>query len=155
MIKFALRCERGHEFESWFPDGESFDTQARRGLVECAECDSRRVSKAPMAPAVLSGRRGRSSQGEPEAPAMEASAPVALLDEKHRELRQALAALRREVEAKTVDVGAKFPEVARAIHAGEEPERAIRGRASLAEAKALLEEGVRVMPLPFGPDEAN
>ena len=76
-----------------------------------------------MAPAVLAGRRPRWGD-EPSA-----TQPVALLDEKQLELRAALSALRREIEARTDDVGHKFPEVARAIHAGDEPERAIRGRA--------------------------
>ena len=56
MIKFLLACERGHEFESWFPDSDAFETQARRGLVACPECDSRTVHKALMAPAVLAAR---------------------------------------------------------------------------------------------------
>ena len=51
--------------------------------------------------------------------------------------------------------GAKFPQVARAIHLGEEPERGIRGRASLAEAKSLLEDGIGVLPLPMLEDELN
>ena len=63
--------------------------------------------------------------------------------------------MRREIEANTDDVGAKFPEVARAIHLGEEPERAIRGRASLDEAKSLIEDGVGVMPMPMLEDELN
>lgn len=148
MIKFALRCERGHDFESWFPDGASFDTQARRGLVECPHCDSRRVEKALMAPSVMTSRKR--SEAAPEV-----AAPIALIDEKQRALREAIQSLRREIEANTVDVGAKFPDVARAIHLGEEPDRAIRGKATIAEAKALMEEGVGVMPLPFLADEAN
>ena len=63
--------------------------------------------------------------------------------------------MRREIEANTDDVGARFPQVARAIHLGEEPERGIRGRASLADAKALLEEGIGVLPLPTLEDELN
>jgi hypothetical protein len=145
MIKFALACERGHEFESWFPDGASYEAQARRGLVQCPDCDSRRVAKAPMAPAIVGGRRS-----EPEI-----TTPVALIDEKHRELRAAMTAMRKMVEAHTEDVGAKFPEVARAIHAGDEPERGIRGRATIAEARELIEEGVGVLALPMAPDEAN
>ncbi len=147
MIKFALACERGHDFESWFPDGAAFETQARRGLVQCPSCDSRKIVKAPMAPAVL-GKRRPESESAP-------TAPVVLLDEKQRELRAALIELRQRIEANTDDVGAKFPEVARAIHAGDEPERAIRGRATLAEARELLEEGVGVLPLPILPEEAN
>jgi hypothetical protein len=147
MIKFALGCDRGHEFESWFPDGAAFETQARRGLVQCPNCDSRRIAKAPMAPAVLGSRR--SGRPRPE------TVPVALLDEKQREIRAALVALRRAIDANTDDVGGKFPELARAIHLGEAPERAIRGRASPAEAQALVEEGIGVLPLPPLPDERN
>lgn len=143
MIKFTLVCERDHEFESWFPDGESFETQARRGLVQCALCDSRSVSKALMAPAVRTSR--------PD----EAARPVALLDEKQQELRAALVAVRKAVEANTDDVGRRFADVARSIHLGDEPERAIRGQATPAEARALLEEGIGVLPIPVLPDETN
>jgi hypothetical protein len=145
MIKFTLACEREHEFESWFPDNAAYEEQARRGFVVCPECNSRRVAKAPMAPAVLTRRRAQSD--EPR--------PVALLDAKAQALREAMTALRREIEARTDDVGAEFPTVARAIHAGEEPERAIRGKANFGEVKALLEEGVRIAPVPMLPDEAN
>ncbi len=144
MIKFTLACERGHEFESWFPDGAAYEEQARRGFVTCPECGSPRVAKAPMAPAVVT--RGRPEPGD---------RPVALIDEKSRQVREAMLALRREIEARTDDVGAEFPTAARAIHAGEAPERAIRGQANLAEVKALLEEGVRIAPMPVLPDEAN
>jgi hypothetical protein len=136
MIKFSLACESGHEFESWFPDGASYDEQARRGLVTCPECHSPRVAKAPMAPAVVT-RRG------------------ALSDEQAVKLREAVVALRREIETRTENVGEAFPQVARAIHAGDEPERAIRGQASLVEVKALLEEGVAIAPIPTLPEEAN
>ena len=144
MIKFTLACERGHEFESWFPDGAAFETQAKRGLVQCPECDSRKVGKALMAPAVVASSR-----------LSDAPPPSALADEKRQELREALKAMRRAIEANTDDVGPKFPDVARAIHLGEEPERAVRGQATLAEAKELMEEGIGVLPIPSLPDEAN
>jgi hypothetical protein len=148
MIKFTLACERDHRFESWFPDGADYDAQARRGLVACPECNSTKIRKAPMAPAVMGARRpDREETAAPKAPA--------LLDERHVELRAAIGALRRVIEARTDDVGPKFPEIARAIHAGDAPERAIRGQASLAEARALMEEGVGVLPMPSLPEEAN
>ncbi|HEY1943848.1 MAG TPA: DUF1178 family protein [Roseiarcus sp.] len=147
MIKFALACEKGHEFESWFPDGPAYDKQAKRGLIGCPECGSTQVSKAVMAPAVVS----RPQSAKPGA----AAPPAPLIDERQRAVRETMRALRREIEANTDDVGAKFPEVARAIHAGEAPERAIRGQAKQDEVKALLEEGVDVMPMPFAPEEFN
>jgi hypothetical protein len=138
MIKFSLRCDGGHGFESWFPDGASYDEQAKRGFVTCPDCGSSRIAKAPMAPAVVT--RGRVD---------------ALVDPKAQAFRQAMRAMRREIEARTDDVGEAFPTVARAIHAGDEPERAIRGQANLAQVKELLDEGVAVAPMPALPEEAN
>ena len=148
MIRFALRCDQGHESESWFPSGASFDEQSKRGLVACSDCGSTRIGKAPMAPAVLGGRRAvEKATDQPQ--------NVALLDERHAALREALRNVRREIEANTVDVGDDFSRAARAIHDGDEPERAIRGRAGPADVRSLLEDGVRVAPIPTLPDERN
>jgi hypothetical protein len=145
MIKYALGCAEGHAFDSWFPDSAAYDKQRKRGFIACPECGSTRVDKAIMAPAVVGGDR---------AAAVEAS-PGIVVDDRRRKTREFYLRMRREIEANTDDVGAKFPQVARAIHLGEEPERAIRGRASLAEAKSLLEDGVGVLPLPMLDDELN
>jgi len=144
MIKYALGCAEGHEFESWFPDSAAYEKLRKRGLVACPECGSTEVDKAIMAPAVVGVERALV-----EKPAEN------LADDKRRQAREMFTRLRREIEANTVDVGARFPEVARAIHQGDEPERAIRGQASFAEAKALVEEGVGVMPMPIAADELN
>src|SRR6202035_5645536 len=145
MIKYALGCAEGHAFDSWFPDSAAYDKQRKRGFVACPECGSTHVDKAIMAPAVVGGDR---------ATTVEASPGIAV-DDRRRQTREFFLRMREEIEANTDDVGAKFPQVARAIHLGEEPERAIRGRASLAEAKSLLEDGVTVMPLPMLEDELN
>jgi hypothetical protein len=144
MIKYALSCAEGHAFESWFPDSAAYDKQRKRGFVACPECGSTRVDKAIMAPAIVGGER----------PVPDGGAGI-VVDDRRRQAREFLVRMRREIEANTDDVGAKFPQVARAIHLGEEPERAIRGRASLAEAKSLLEDGVGVLPLPMLEDELN
>jgi len=144
MIKYALGCAGGHNFDSWFPDSEAYDKQRKRGLVACPECGDFRVEKAIMAPAVVGADRAA------------ATAPAeVLMDDQRRQARDMMVRLRREIEANTDDVGASFPRVARAIHEGEEPERAIRGKASLEEAKALVEDGIGVMPMPFLADEFN
>jgi hypothetical protein len=144
MIKYALGCAEGHSFDSWFPSSEAFDKQRKRGLVACPKCGDIRVEKAIMAPAVVGGERAGGGTD------IEVST-----DDRRRHVRETMLKLRREIEANTDDVGARFPEVARAIHEGDEPERAIRGQASLEEAKALIEEGVGVMPLPILADELN
>lgn len=148
MMKYALGCADGHSFDSWFPDGASYDTQRKRGLVACPECGSTKVQKAVMAPAVLGGDRVS------PAPAETRSVEV-LMDDHRRKTRDMIARVRREIEANTDDVGGRFPEIARAIHQGDEPERAIRGRASLDEAKALVEEGVVILPMPTLGDDLN
>ena len=144
MIKYALACAEGHGFESWFPDSAGYDKQRKRGFVACPECGSTSVDKAIMAPAVVGGERASPEQG-----------PRLVADDRRRQTREFFLHMRREIEANTDDVGARFPQVARAIHLGDEPERAIRGRASLAEAKSLLEDGVSVLPLPTLEDELN
>jgi hypothetical protein len=143
MIKYALGCAEGHEFESWFPDSAAYEKQRKGRLVACPECGSTAVDKAIMAPAVVGDRNA------PEGP------PASLLDARRRQAREMVVRLRQEIEANTDDVGGKFPEVARAIHAGDEPERAIRGQASADEARALIEEGVGVLPMPALADEMN
>ena len=144
MIKYALGCAEGHAFDSWFPDSAAYEKQRKRGFVVCPECGSTRVDKAIMAPAVVGGERAAVEVG-----------PDILVDDQRRKAREFFLRMRREIEANTDDVGARFPQVARAIHLGEEPERAVRGRASLAEAKSLLEDGIGVLPLPILEDELN
>ena len=159
MIKYALVCENGHGFESWFSNSEGYETQAKRGFVDCPHCGSTKVQKALMAPAVsTSKRRARNEAVEAPQPApapAEPPKPVAILDEKQRALREAIRELHAKITESTVDVGAQFSEEARRMHQGETPTRAIRGQASLAEAKELWDEGIPVMPIPPLPDERN
>jgi hypothetical protein len=149
MIKYALCCAEGHEFESWFSDNAAFEKLRKRRLVACPECGSTAVDKAIMAPAIVGAERAGVERPEGEKPA------EVLVDDKRRQVREMVKHLRREIEANTVDVGAQFPALARAIHNGDEPERAIRGQASPDEARALIEEGVGVMPVPVLADEFN
>lgn len=138
MIKYALRCDRAHEFEGWFGSSADYDDQAARGLVECPVCGSTGVSKQIMAPAIAGTKAQRSA------------APV--VDPKMREMMMtAMGEVRRHVEENFDYVGDAFAKEARAIHEGKSEDRGIYGEASPAEVKALVEDGVRVAPLPPGP----
>ena len=156
MIKYALVCDKAHEFESWFRDSAAYDVQARRGLVACPMCDSIRVSKAIMAPSVA-GTRDFARPADVDAPAAAPAppAPVALLDERQLRLRQMIREVRAEILATSDDVGRSFPQEARKIHEGEAPPRSIRGEASGAEIQELLEEGIGILPMPSLPEERN
>ena len=153
MIKYALACEQAHEFESWFPSSDAYETQRKRGFVTCPVCDSPKVEKQIMAPSVA--RKDKASGfPAPDVPAP-GPQPVAVMSEKEQELRAALRALREHVMKNAENVGKGFVEDARRMHYGEAEERSIYGEADLAEAKALLEEGIDVLPIPVVPDDRN
>jgi len=139
MIRFSLKCDKDHGFESWFPSGEAFESLKAQGHVACPVCGSGAVEKALMAPAVVAARAA-----EPAVPGASLSAPATPVEE-------ALAALKRQIEENSEYVGMNFAAEARRIHAGDAPERAIHGEAKAEEARKLIEEGVPVAPLPFLP----
>ena len=155
MIRYALACDKGHAFESWFQHSAAYDRQAKRGLVTCPHCGSAKVDKAIMAPR-LAGNRKREAPAEPPppAPAMEKT-PVAMISPQEREVRAKLKELRDHLTKNADHVGPKFPEEARKMHYGEIEHRSIYGEASPQEAKSLAEEGIEFHPLPILPDERN
>lgn len=154
MIKYALACDNGHTFESWFADSAAYDKQARRGLVTCPVCNSAKVEKAIMAPR-LSGTRKRGRTLDLEAAPTPDKAPVAMMSPMEMELRSKLKELREHIVKNADNVGEKFPEEARKMHYGESEHRSIFGVASIDDAKELAEEGIDVLPIPALPDERN
>ena len=157
MIKYALVCEKGHDFESWFPDSAAYDKQAKRKLIACPHCSSAKVEKALMAPRLSANSRKRSTPVPVVAPDAPASPPatVAMISPQEREFRAKLKELREHLTKNADDVGQKFPEEARKMHYGEIEHRSIYGVASPKDAKELAEEGVEFHPLPVLPDEQN
>ncbi len=138
MIRYALTCEHEHAFEGWFSASGDFDHQQARGLVDCPVCGSRQVRKAIMAPAV----RGTKAQAKPDA-----------TPQMRQMMMQAMGEMRRHVEETFDYVGDAFADEARAIHEGRSEERGIYGEASPGEVRALVEDGVRIAPLPPKPPE--
>jgi hypothetical protein len=149
MIRYALNCDQGHGFESWFPSSSAYDKQAKRGLLSCPLCGSAKIDKAIMAP----GLSGTNREAPPEAPTP--TNPVAMLSPQEREIRTKLKELRDHLTKNAENVGQKFPEQARKMHYGEIEHRSIYGEASPEEAKGLAEEGVEFHPLPILPDDKN
>jgi hypothetical protein len=162
MIRYALACDKKHEFESWFQNSEAYDKQIKRGLIACPVCGSAKVEKAIMAP-----RLARTDVGPTPAPAAEATSPepavaspeektpVAMLSPQEQEFRKKIKELREHLTRDSDNVGARFPDEARKMHYGEIEHRSIYGEASPDEAKALAEEGIPFHPLPILPDERN
>lgn len=134
MILFNLKCAKDHEFEAWFRDGDAFDAQAAAKKISCPLCGSRKVAKAPMAPRIAK-RSGKKSE----------------LAEKQAAILQELRELRKKVEANFDYVGDRFAEEARRIHYGEVDARGIYGETSDEEARALNEEGIEFVRIPWLP----
>ena len=136
MKVLDLRCAQGHGFEGWFASGDAFESQLAAGLVQCPICGETDVTKLLAAPRLnLSG-------------AKEPSVPGGTSVEDGSHVAHWMRAV-REVMARTEDVGERFADEARKMHYGETDERGIRGRATRAQAEALVEEGIDVMPLPL------
>ncbi|WP_155264133.1 DUF1178 family protein [Sphingomonas segetis] len=124
MIVFDLQCRDGGEtFEAWFRSNADYEEQSGAGLVECPFCQSANVAKAPMAPRLP--RKGSDN-------------PLARL-----------AAMQAEMLKESRWVGDQFAHTARAIHSGEMAPQQVHGSATLEQAKALVEDGVPVAPLPL------
>ena len=139
MINYALKCEKGHRFDSWFKSASAFDALQSKEHLSCPECGAAQVEKAVMAPRIASGRERDGSEEK------SLSAPSSKEE-------QALQALREHVEKNADYVGSNFADEARSMYLGATPERAIYGEANGAEARALIEDGVPVAPLPFLPN---
>ncbi|MFT4791989.1 MAG: hypothetical protein ACI807_000350 [Paracoccaceae bacterium] len=150
MIRYALKCRDGHRFESWFQSGDAFERLKGAGHLSCSVCGSADVEKSIMAPAVST--RGVPASPPPgSAPVRPADAPASetLLSAPSGPAEAALRELRARIEASAENVGDSFATVARAIHDGDADERAIYGRATLDEARALVEDGVDIAALPW------
>jgi len=175
MIRYALNCDNGHAFESWFANSAAYDKQAKRKLVACPVCGSAKVEKAIMAPS-LGPSPNSSEAAEPRLPSpspippnpapppplqpgpmppIPPKTPVAMMSSAERELRHKLKELRDHITKNASYVGPRFPEEARKIHYGEAERRSIYGEASPEEAKQLHEEGIEFHPLPVLPDDKN
>ena len=152
MIVFDLHCEHGHRFEGWFGSSEDYESQLARGLVECPECGTKEVSKAPMAPAVPAKGNTRSEAPMPvpaEARGNEAPMANREMPAEVQKAMEKLAEAQAKALKKSTFVGEDFAKQSREMHYGERDEAPIHGQATLKEAKALVDEGVPVAPLPF------
>ena len=158
MIRYNLRCEKGHAFESWFQSSAAYESQEKRKLVSCPACGSVKVERAIMAPQIVSKKGRESRRRLRRAAPAEVTAPsgsTPLLMAQERELRAKLKELRDHIVKNADNVGERFPNEARKMHYGDIEHRPIYGEASPDEARALIDEGVEVSPLPVLPDDRN
>lgn len=145
MKVLDLQCTNGHVFEGWFASHDDYDAQRERGMVSCPVCADEQVARLPSAP------RLNLSHSEPASAAITPAAAPAATDmpDVAKHVQAAYLKMVRHVMSHTEDVGDRFAQEARKIHYGEREERGIRGQASPEETRALLEEGIDILPLPI------
>ncbi len=154
MIVFDLKCAGGHVFEAWFGSSEDYEGQKARGLVTCPMCGDAGITKAVMAPAVAAKGNQRSTPpgplsaaAHPETHAVASMPPEAMA--KMQAVIEQLAKVQAKILEDSVWVGSAFADKARAMHYGEEPATLIHGMTDRDEARALIDEGIAVAPLPL------
>ena len=147
MIHYDLICEKGHEFDGWFRDSDTYDKQAKRGLVSCTHCGTAKIQKQIMAPGIPSKSNKKSETG-----VRMTAGPV---DPRAAAMMQMMRDYRKHVETNAENVGNNFAEEARKIHYKESEERGIYGHTSSEEAIALIEEGIEIHPIPVLPEDGN
>lgn len=145
MKVLDLQCGHGHIFEAWFASELDFQHQLEKGLLSCPVCDEPQVTKLPSAPRLQLGSRHHN-------PSTPSSSPTAKAEhDPRRDLQAAWLAWSHQIASQTEDVGTDFPDLARQMHEGDIPERAIRGESTLEQVRALLDDGIPVVPLAIPP----
>ena len=147
MIRYDLICDKDHEFDGWFRDSEAFEKQIKRHLISCTLCGSEDVTKQLMSPGIPA-----KSNRKDDAPQKMLAGTV---DFRTQRLMQMMREVRKNVEENAEYVGDRFADEARKIHYAESEKRGIYGEAKPEDAKALIEEGIEVHPLPRLPEDSN
>ena len=134
MIKYKLKCENLHQFESWFASSDAYDKLNKEQLLTCEICGSKSITKSLMAPRVSTNEKNKVKEN------------LKLDSNKEQNL---IKELKKEIEKNCEYVGENFEKEARSIHYGESPERSIYGKTTLKQAKSLCEDGIPVTTLPW------
>jgi len=135
MIKYNLKCNNEHEFESWFSDSNDFDNLKKKKLLECIFCSSKKVNKSIMAP-MISGTKINNNETQ--------ELNENLVNEKDKLLK-----LRKFVENNFEYVEKNFSDKVREIYYDKKSKKAIYGNTTAEEREELEEEGIDLLSVPW------
>ena len=135
MIKYNLKCDNDHEFESWFSDSIEFNKLNKKKLLECIYCSSNKIQKSIMSP-MVSGIKLNEDK-------------MSLLDQKLLNEKNQLIKLRKHIEKNFEFVGDKFSEKVRDVYYDKETKKSIYGTTTPEEKKELEEEGIDLLSIPW------
>ncbi|MDB9752445.1 DUF1178 family protein [Pelagibacteraceae bacterium] len=135
MIKYNLKCNNEHEFESWFADSIEFEKLSKKNFLECIYCSSKKIKKSIMAPMVSNSK---SKNNYPF-----------LLEKKILEEKDKLLKLRKFVEKNFEFVGDKFSEKVREVYYDKKTKKSIYGTTTEEEREDLAKEGIELLSVPW------
>ena len=135
MIKYNLKCQNEHEFESWFSDSREFDNLKKKGLLECIYCSSKKISKSIMAP-MISYSKDEEDQ-------------INAISKDFKKEKNKLLKLRKYIEKNFDYVGKDFSKKVREVYYDKKNKKAIYGSATPEEREELAEEGIDLLSIPW------
>ena len=135
MIKYNLKCNNNHEFESWFLDSEEFEKLNKKNFLECIYCSSKRVSKSIMAPMIYKRNKKNNNL----------NLNNKILIDKKKQLLE----LRKFIEKNFEYVGNNFSKKVREIYYDKNSKKMIYGTSTPKERKELAEEGIDLLTIPW------
>ena len=135
MIKYNLKCNNNHEFESWFSDSKEFDNLKKKNLLDCIFCSSKKIDKSIMAPMISSMKENNKQ--------------IKILDKSIQKEKNKLLQLRKFVENNFEYVGERFSEKVREVYYDKKSKKTIYGTTTQDERKELEEEGIDLLSIPW------
>jgi hypothetical protein len=135
MIKYNLKCQNEHEFESWFSNSQEFEKLKKKDLLECIYCSSKKINKSIMAPMILYSKKSHTQNNK--------------ISKNFKSEKNKLINLRKYIEKNFNYVGKDFSRKVREIYYDKKNNKAIYGTATLKEREDLAEEGIDLLSIPW------
>ena len=135
MIKYNLKCNEGHEFESWFSNSEEFDKLNKKKLLECIYCSSKKINKSIMSPSIFSSK--------------EKDKKIEGTNDNFKDKKNKLLNLRKYIEKNFDYVGNDFSKKVREVYYDKKNKKSIYGTTTAKERDELAEEGIDLISIPW------
>ena len=135
MIKYLLKCEKNHEFESWFSNSKEFEKLKKKNLLECIYCSSKKITKSIMAPMVSSSKNEKEQ--------------IETLNSNFQNEKNKLLKLRNYIENNFEFVEKDFSKRVREVYYDKKNKKAIYGTTTPKEREELAEEGIDLLSIPW------
>ena len=135
MIKYNLKCQNHHEFESWFSNSAEFDKLNKKNLLECIYCSSKKINKSIMAP-MISNSKNKDEK-------------IKIINKDLKNEKDKFLQLRKYIEKNFDYVGKDFGKKVREIYYDKKSNKTIYGTTTPQERKELEEEGINLLSIPW------